>query len=96
MHGPRRPPASSRASSAPWPGNLALIHLPFGGIFLVGGVARAFAPYLGRLGFETAFRDKGRFAGFMGNFPVTAVTDDFAALTGCASHMAELSEKPLA
>ncbi len=76
-------------------GNLALIHLPFGGIFLVGGVARAFAPYLRGLGFETAFRDKGRFAGFMGNFPVTAVTDDFAALTGCASHMAELSEKSM-
>lgn len=72
-------------------GNLALIHLPFGGIYLSGGVARAFAPHLNALGFEAAFRDKGRFAGFMGNFGVTCIEDDFAALTGCASHLAALA-----
>ena len=68
-------------------GNLSLIHLPTGGVFLVGGVARAVAPHLGPMGFAEAFRDKGRFAGFMGNFPVTLVADDFAALTGCAAHL---------
>lgn len=68
-------------------GNLALIHLPLGGVFLVGGVARAMAPHLGPMGFGDAFRDKGRFAGFMHNFAVTLVTDDFAALTGCAAHL---------
>lgn len=72
-------------------GNLALVHLPFGGVFLVGGVARAFAPHLQRLGFAEAFRDKGRFAGFMGNFGVTAVEDDYAALTGSAAHLAALT-----
>lgn len=71
-------------------GNLALIQLPFGGIYLVGGVARAFAPLLGGLGFDAAFRDKGRFAGFMGNFAVHVVQDDYAALTGCAAHLVEL------
>jgi len=69
-------------------GNLALIQLPFGGIYLVGGVARAFAPWLDRFGFATAFRDKGRFAGFMGNFGVGVVEDDYAALTGCAAYLA--------
>jgi len=68
-------------------GNLALIHLPFGGIYLVGGVARAFAPYLDRFGFETAFLDKGRFAGFMQNFPITVVEDDYAALAGCLAYV---------
>ena len=34
------------------------------------------------------FRDKGRFAEFMENFSVTVVEDDFAALTGCAAHLA--------
>jgi len=68
-------------------GNLALIHLPFGGVFLSGGVARAFAPHLASFGFPEAFRDKGRFAGFMSNFGVTVIEDDYAALAGCASHL---------
>ncbi|WGH78660.1 glucokinase [Jannaschia ovalis] len=70
-------------------GNLSLIHLPLGGVFLVGGVARAMGPYLRDMGFAEAFRDKGRFAGFMANFPVSLITDDFAALTGCAAHLVE-------
>ncbi|EAR52252.1 putative glucokinase [Oceanicola granulosus HTCC2516] len=73
-------------------GNLALIHLPFGGVFLVGGVARAIAPYLDGFDFDAAFRDKGRFAGFMANFAVCVVEDDYAALTGCAAHLVELSD----
>lgn len=71
-------------------GNLALIHLPFGGVYLVGGVARAMAPHLTAMGFDQAFRDKGRFAGFMGNFPVSLVNDDFAALAGGAAHLQEI------
>lgn len=68
-------------------GNLALIHLPFGGVSLIGGVARAMIPYLDEFGFDTAFRDKGRFAGFMGNFGVDVVEDDFAALSGLSAHL---------
>ncbi len=73
-------------------GNLALIHLPFGGVYLIGGVARAMIPYLDEFGFGTAFRDKGRFAGFMGNFSVDIVVDDFAALTGLAEHLDGLAQ----
>jgi glucokinase len=68
-------------------GNLSLVHLPFGGVFLVGGVARAFRDHLRAFGFEEAFRDKGRFAGFMRNFRISMVEDDNAALTGLASHL---------
>lgn len=71
-------------------GNLALIHLPFGGIFLVGGVSRAFLPHYEAFGFKAAFSDKGRFAGFMQNFSVQVVEDDYAALAGCAAHLARL------
>ncbi|WP_439524783.1 glucokinase [Marivita sp.] len=71
-------------------GNLALVHLPFGGIFLCGGVARHFAPHLDRLGFRDAFYDKGRFSGFMEQFPVHLVDDDYAALSGSAAHLTEL------
>ena len=71
-------------------GNLSLIQLPFGGVYLIGGMARAVEPYFERFGFAPAFRDTGRFAGFMGNFAVSVVEDDYAALTGCASHLANL------
>ena len=73
-------------------GNLALTHLPFGGVYLCGGVARAFTDYLGPMGFERHFRDKGRFAGFMQNFSVSLIEDDYAALTGCASYLAARHE----
>ncbi len=71
-------------------GNLALIQLPFGGIYLVGGVARSLAPYLDGFGFSAAFRDKGRFSDFMDNFGVGVIEDDYAALTGCAVHLQAL------
>ena len=71
-------------------GDLALTTLPFGGVWLVGGLARAFAPHLDAMGFVEAFRDKGRFSGFMDQFGVGVVEDDNAALTGCASHLAGL------
>lgn len=71
-------------------GNLALIHLPLGGVYLVGGVARAMGPHLDDMGFDRAFCDKGRFAGFMSNFPVHLVSDDYAALAGGAAHLTEI------
>jgi len=68
-------------------GNLALTHLPFGGIYLCGGVSRAIGPHLMAMGFEAAFRDKGRFSGFMKNFSIAVIEDDYAALTGCAVYL---------
>ena len=69
---------------------LALHHLPFGGIYVVGGVIRHFTPHLNTLGFPEAFQAKGRFSRFIGRFGVTVVTDDYAALRGCAAHLARL------
>lgn len=74
-------------------GNLSLIHLPFGGVSLIGGVSRAMQPYFDAYGFTSAFRDKGRFAGFMNNFHVDIVEDDFAALSGLASHLQGLMRR---
>jgi len=68
-------------------GDQALVQLPFGGVFLVGGVARAVAPYLEQLDFRGAFRAKGRFAAFMDDFSVSVINDDWAALVGCAHHI---------
>lgn len=71
-------------------GDLALIHLPFGGIYLIGGMARAITPYATRFGFIEAFRAKGRFSRFMEQFGIAVVEDDYAALTGCAAHLRHL------
>ncbi|MEL6170024.1 MAG: glucokinase [Pseudomonadota bacterium] len=71
-------------------GNLSLVYLPFGGVFLVGGVARALGPYLSE-GFAAGFRDKGRFTDFMDAFPVAIVDDDYAALTGTAGFLDRLA-----
>ncbi len=73
-------------------GDLALITLPFGGIYLCGGVAQHFAPHIAAPGFTDAFRDKGRFSDFMDQFPIHVLTDDYAALTGCACHLTELHQ----
>jgi glucokinase len=71
-------------------GDLALITLPFGGIYLVGGVIRHLGPHLLRMGFAEAFADKGRFGDFVTQFPVHLVIDDYAALRGCACHLSEV------
>ncbi len=69
---------------------LALVHLPFGGIYLIGSVARAMAPHLGALGMAGAFAEMGRFSPMMAEFPVLVVEDDYAALLGCAAHLTAL------
>lgn len=68
-------------------GDLALAHLPFGGIYLVGGLAVALAPKLDGLGFTEALRSKGRFSKLVSRIAVHAVEDDYSALRGAADHM---------
>ena len=69
-------------------GNLALTHLPYGGIFLIGGMSRALTPWMAEFGLKAHLCDKGRFHDFLTTFPVWVVEDDFAALTGCATYLA--------
>lgn len=69
-------------------GDLALTLLPFGGIYLIGGMSRAVAPWFDRCGFDAAMTDKGRFGDFLNAFPVRLVEDDYAALSGCAHFLA--------
>lgn len=77
-------------------GDLGLVHLPFGGIYLIGGVIRAFAPRMQDGPFARAFADKGRFSTLMAEFSVSVVEDDFAALVGCADHLAQvMGRQPL-
>ena len=66
-------------------GNLALVHLPYGGVYLAGSVAVSIAGFLGEFGFADAFLNKGRFSDLMRQFPVRAVMDHNAPLLGCAA-----------
>lgn len=67
--------------------DLALIHLPYGGLYLIGGMARAMTPHFARFGLEATFRQPRRVDLLLRDFSVTVVEDDFAALTGCAAYL---------
>jgi glucokinase len=67
--------------------DLALIHLPYGGIFLIGGMSRAMTPHFPRFGLTESFREARRVDLLQKDFSVTVVEDDFAALTGCAAFL---------
>jgi glucokinase len=69
-------------------GNLAMIHLPYGGIYLIGGMSRAMAPYFDEMELTRHFHDKGRMSQIVEACAVSIVEDDFAALTGCAVYLA--------
>ena len=65
-------------------GDLALTFLPFGGLYLVGGLAVALAADFQGRAFREAMLAKGRFRDTLAPIPVHVVTDDYAALKGCA------------
>lgn len=65
----------------------ALIHLPYGGIYLIGGMSRAMTPHFARFGLEASFREARRVDLLSTEFSVTVVEDDYAALTGCAVYL---------
>ncbi len=68
-------------------GNLALTHMATGGVFLIGGLARAMAPMLNAPEFRGNFAAKGPYRPIMEAMPLHLITDDTAALTGCARYL---------
>lgn len=64
--------------------DLALIHLPFGGVVLAGSVGCAVAPYLRSLGFAKAFHRPGPYQPILQGISVQAVPDIELTLRGCA------------
>ncbi|WP_297770861.1 glucokinase [uncultured Roseovarius sp.] len=68
-------------------GNLALAHMSTGGVFLIGGLARAIALHLANLPFYESFVSKGPYRDIMQAMPIHIVSDDHAALLGCAQYL---------
>jgi glucokinase len=65
-------------------GDLALVTLPRGGIFLAGGIPPHIADWLMRSEFLTAFRAKGRLAPVMEHLPIYLVQRRDVGLLGAA------------
>lgn len=63
-------------------GDHALAVLPYGGVFVVGGIAPKILRRLETGGFARAFADKGSFGALAGTFPIAVVTNEHLGLMG--------------
>ena len=72
-------------------GDFALMNMALGGVYLIGGVARAMMPYLKKDNFKNNFYQRGQFSDIMKKISVQVILDDFAALKGCANYSTILS-----
>ena len=70
-------------------GDLALIALAQGGVFVAGGIPPHILPRLRRGPFLDAFRDKGRMSGLVESMPVHVVVNEQVGLYGAALAAAE-------
>ncbi len=65
-------------------GNVALVYLARGGVYLAGGIAPKILSWLERPAFRAGFLAKGRLAAFLERVPVRVVLDDRVAVYGAA------------
>ena len=75
-------------------GDHALAVLPYGGVFVVGGIAAKILPRLAAGGFVRAFTDKGEFAALARAFPIAVVTSDRLGLAGATLLASEPAAEP--
>lgn len=71
-------------------GNLALKLLPYGGLYIAGGVAAKNLPLMSSGRFIRAMTDKGRMRPLMEQVPVYVILNQTVGLLGAARHAAEL------
>jgi glucokinase len=64
--------------------------LPYGGLYVAGGIAPKILPLLQNGNFMKAFRDKGRMRTLMEKFPVSIVLNAKVGLIGAAICAAQL------
>jgi glucokinase len=71
-------------------GNLALKFLPYGGLYVAGGIAAKILPLFDRYGFHTHFATKGRVSKLLEAVPVYVVLNPQVGLIGAAVRAAQL------
>jgi glucokinase len=67
-------------------GDLALVFMSRGGVFLTGGIAQKIVPALKSGNFRDAFEDKAPHSELLRSMPVYVITHPLAALTGLAAY----------
>jgi len=67
-------------------GDLALVFMARGGVFLSGGIAQKIITVLERPEFRNAFEDKAPHSGLLKSIPTSVITHPLAALFGLASY----------
>ena len=72
-------------------GNMSLVLLPLGGVYLGGGIPPRILKRLRQPDFLESICDKGRFRGLLERIPVHVILDVQAALHGTAWHARELA-----
>ena len=71
-------------------GNLALKLLPYGGLYITGGIAAKILPLMEKEGFLEAFLNKGRVSTLLKNVPVHIVLNPKVGLIGAALYAAKI------
>ncbi|MGA1622648.1 MAG: glucokinase [Synechocystis sp.] len=71
-------------------GNLALKLLPYGGLYIAGGIAAKILPLLDRYQFLNAFQHKGRMRPLMQRIPIAVIMNPKVGLMGAAIHANQL------
>jgi glucokinase len=66
-------------------GDMALVFMARGGVFLAGGISQRILPALQRPAFRAAFNDKAPHSELMASMPIYVVTHPTAALVGLAA-----------
>ena len=67
-------------------GDLALIFMARGGVFLAGGIVQKILPALNQPRFRQAFEDKAPHSAILRNVPTFVITHPLAALSGLAAY----------
>lgn len=67
-------------------GDLALVFMARGGVFLTGGVTQSLSEVLADSKFRAAFEDKAPHSELLASIPVYAMTDQLAPLAGLAAY----------
>lgn len=74
-------------------GDLALLFMARGGVYLGGGIAPKILPLLEEGGFVRAFRQRGAHAALMPDFPVRVIRNERLGLLGALTIAAMHDEK---
>lgn len=68
-------------------GNLALTTLPYGGIYITGGIARHVLPFLQQQNFLATYQSKGRMSALLAEIPIYYILNQNANLLGAGYYL---------